>query len=303
MTFGDWALPVHFLRPHALWLLFLLPLLAWWSGRRRRPAEAWMERIDPHLRPHVLEGSGKARRVARWPWLLAWTLAIVALAGPAWRQLPQPLWQSGRALVIALDLSSAANADDVPPSRLLQARAKLRQLLEARADGQVALVAYADDAHAVTPLTSDTANVALFIDALAPEIMPVDGDNAARAIEFGGQLLKQGGANEGDILLMTGSVDDAAVSAARKSAAQGYRVSVLGIGGASGASVRGRGGEVRQVRLDAASLRSLAKAGGGKMAELTPDDADLRALGVLDVGAPGSGAVRGKRGLAWQDEG
>ena len=39
------------------------------------------------------------------------------------------------------------------------------------------------------------------------------------------------------------------------------------------------------------------------MAELTPDDADLRALGVLDVGAPGSGAVRGKRGLAWQDEG
>ena len=118
MTFGDWTLPLHFLRPHALWLLCLLPLLAWWSGRRRRPAEAWMERIDPHLRPHVLEGGGKARRVARWPWLLAWSLAIVALAGPAWRQLPQPLWQSGRALVIALDLSSAANADDVPPTRL-----------------------------------------------------------------------------------------------------------------------------------------------------------------------------------------
>ena len=91
----------------------------------------------------------------------------------SWRQREQPLWQTRAPLVVALDLSSAILANDLPPSRLLQARAKIAELLKERAGGQVGLVAYADEAYTVAPLTDDAANVALFLDALSPDVVPV----------------------------------------------------------------------------------------------------------------------------------
>ena len=85
------TLPLHLLRPHALWLLCALPLAWAWLRRRRRPDDAWQASIDPHLRPHVLETpSPRVRGAARWPLWLAWGLAVLALSGPAWRRSPQP---------------------------------------------------------------------------------------------------------------------------------------------------------------------------------------------------------------------
>ncbi|MDO5610711.1 MAG: VWA domain-containing protein [Pseudomonadota bacterium] len=299
-----WDLPLHFVRPVWLWLLLGLPLLAWLLYRRQAAGQGWDAYIDPALRPHVLSaGDGAAKRSSAWVWLLAWLLASLALAGPAWRERPQPLWQDGRALVVALDLSSATLAADLPPNRLLQARAKLKQLLAARSSGQTGLLAYADDAHTVSPLTDDSANIALFVDALAPEIMPVDGQQAARAIRHAQDLLKQAGASSGDIVLMTDHADAAANTAARAAAAAGYRVSVLGLGSAAGAEVRGRDGKVWHPRLDVASLQALAAAGGGAMAVLTADEGDLRQLDVLDAHAAGSDGEEGGRALFWQDEG
>ena len=85
------TLPLHLLRPHALWLLCALPLAWAWLRRRRRPDDVWQASIDPHLRPHVLETpSPRVRGAARWPMWLAWGLAVLALSGPAWRRSPQP---------------------------------------------------------------------------------------------------------------------------------------------------------------------------------------------------------------------
>ena len=75
------ALPLHFVRPEWLWLLLALPL-AWLCMRRRNArVDVWKGRIDPHLRPHVLEGGGRGdHRETRWPWLLALALAVLAPA-------------------------------------------------------------------------------------------------------------------------------------------------------------------------------------------------------------------------------
>jgi Ca-activated chloride channel family protein len=75
-------------------------------------------------------------------------------------------------------------------------------------------VAYAGDAFTVAPLTDDARNVALFLDALAPEVMPVDGQRGDRAIAWSSQLLRQAGFASGQILLMTDHADDAARVAA-----------------------------------------------------------------------------------------
>ena len=295
---------VHFLRPWWLLALLVLPLLAWWWRSQAQRRNPWREVVDAHLLPHLLEGEA-ADRMRAWPrWLAlgAAALAIIALAGPGIGKDEQPLWQAQEPLVIALDLSSATLARDLPPSRLAQARAKLATLLRERAGGQVALVAFAGDAFTVAPLTEDAANIALFLDALAPGVMPEDGHRADRAIAWSQGLMRQAGFERGQILLLTDRADGTDIAAAAKANAAGYRVSVLGLGTARGGVFDTPEG-LGQARLDAPALRRLAASGGGSYQSLSPGDGDLRALGVLDTRQESGTTVRGQKVARWRDGG
>ncbi|MDQ3161081.1 MAG: VWA domain-containing protein, partial [Pseudomonadota bacterium] len=260
--------------------------------------------MDAHLLPHLLErDAATSRRAwARWSGLLAAVVALLAMAGPSWQKDEHPLWQTKAPLVIALDLSTSILARDLPPARLPQARAKIATLLRERAGGQVALVAYAGDAYTVAPLTEDAANVALFLDALGPDVMPEDGQRTDRAIAWARQLLRQAGFAQGDILLLTDHADAAALVAANSARVAGFRVSALGLGTAQGGTFETDAG-LEQAKLDAPSLRRLASSGGGTYQTLTVDAADLRALGVLDPQAENGAAVRGEKIARWRDGG
>ena len=300
----DMFAALHFLRPHWLWMLLASPLLAWAWQRRRQRQSVWRASVDAHLLPHLIERGHGARGLGSlWPLLLGFTLAVLALAGPSWRKGDQPLLQGEAPLVLALDLSSAVLANDLPPSRLLQARAKLATLLQRRAGGQVGLVVFADDAYTVAPLTGDAGNVALFLDSLTPDVMPVDGSNAARAIAWSARLLKQAGYAQGDILVLSDHADSAARSAAADARRAGYRVLGLGLGSASGAAYRNGQGGIANTRLDAGSLQAMASAGGGRYAPLSADDGDLAALGVLDASAMRDATAKGGKATVWRDEG
>lgn len=296
---------LHFLRAGWLWALFALPVLAWWWHRRRVQGSPWRTTVDRHLLPHLLDANpGHRGMLGALAAACAYVVAVVALAGPAWQQVAQPTWQVPAPLVVALDLSSASSAPDLPPSRLLQARAKLDALFAERTGGQVGLVAYAGDAFTVAPLTDDAANVALFLDALDPTVMPVDGQRADRAIEWSARLLRQAGFDHGDILLLTDHADADVNAAAVEARAQGFRVSALGLGTPAGAAYRTRAGSIEQARLDTASLQALAGAGGGGYATLARDLSDLRALHLLDPRIAGDdGVAGGGTDRHWQDGG
>ncbi|TCT24725.1 VWA domain-containing protein [Thermomonas haemolytica] len=293
---------LHFLRPWWLLGLLALPVLALWLRRAARRRSGWQQAVDAHLLPHLLEGGTATRRAwAEWLGLLGAALAVLALAGPSTGKRAQPLWQNRQPLVLALDLSSAMLARDLPPNRLAQVRAKLATLLRERSGGEVALVVFADDAYTVAPLTDDAANVALFLDALAPDVMPADGHQPARAIAWSQRLLQQAGFARGEILLLTDHADAEALAAAARARAAGYTVSALGVGSARGGVFPGPGG-LGQARLDAASLRALAAAGGGRYQAMTAGDADLRALGVLQPQSS-EGEAAGQMAQVWRDDG
>lgn len=293
---------LHFLRPEWLWALLALPLIIALALYRQRRSDAWRQAVDAHLLPHLLAAG--ARRRARLPWalLLGWTLASLAMAGPSWRQQAQPMFQASAPLLVVLDLSSRITATDLPPSRLLQARAKVSELLRARQGGQVGLVVYADDAYTVAPLTDDGSNVALYLDALSPDVMPRDGQRADRGIDWATRLMRQIGALQGQILLVSDQADSEAALAAAQARSLGLQVSVLGLGTPAGAAYRDGSGQIRQAALDEGSLRAVATAGGGRYARISADDSDLRALGVLDA-REGTAAQRPGEGKQWRDEG
>lgn len=299
----DMLSTVHLLRPQWLWLLLALPLLvaAWWWQRRRR--NVWREVVDAHLLPALIEHAPGRRGYMGLVWsICGFVLLVLALAGPAWRMGEQPLVRGGSPLVVAVDLSSAATASDLPPSRLLQMRAKLRALLASRHDGAVGLVAFAGDAFVVAPVSEDTANIGLFIDALSPEVMPEDGSRAERAIAISRQLLAQSGHAQGDILLMTDHADAAAIAAAASVAAQGYRVSAIGVGTATGAAYRRADGGIAHAQLDRTSLQAMTRAGSGVFAVLGNDSRDLEAVSALRSPAS-TKLTEGRAGRAWRDEG
>ncbi|MEO6147876.1 MAG: VWA domain-containing protein, partial [Sulfuriferula sp.] len=146
----------HFLRP--LWLFALIPLILmlWMMWRRRLLSRSWQRVVDPRLLAHLL--IGKNARQGPWAMLavgLGGLLAILALAGPAWQKLPQPVFRQQSALVLVLDLSLSMNATDIQPSRLERAKLKLRDILNQHKEGQTGLIVYAATPFVVSPLTTD----------------------------------------------------------------------------------------------------------------------------------------------------
>jgi Ca-activated chloride channel family protein len=310
----------HFLRPLALLLVLAVPLFWLLWRNARADAGAWRAAVDAHLLPHLLEriDGGTGRSGLRLAALL-WTLASVALAGPAWEREPMPLYRNQAARVLALELAPTMLAQDEKPNRLARARYKLEDILSRSRDYQTALIGYAGDAFVAAPLTDDVDTVRNLVDALDPATMPVAGNNTARAIGAGVDLIEQAGLHRGEIILLADGAGSGATAAARKAHEKGITVSVLGIGNANGAPVplaqgdflKDDSGNVVVARLDDAGLRAVAEAGGGRYAALTADARDLD--GVLadrvdassradEAGADGS-AAQTAESARWRDRG
>ena len=306
----------HFLRPLWLLALLLLPVVVWRGLRGNGGDRAIRQWIDAPLREQVLiAGTGsRSKRLLAPFWLASlWTIAVIALAGPAWRQQSVALYQVQAPLVVVLDLSSHMAADDIAPNRITRARYKLMTLLKERAGGQVALIAYAGDAFTVAPMTDDAATVIALIDSLSPALMPVDGQRADRALRRAAALIAGAGFNGGDVLLVTDSVDSAARTAAQTLLDNGIRVSVLGVGTEQGAALRDgngalvydRAGVPQLAQLDEPGLRLLASAGGGRYARLQADGGDLQQLGLLNPESRSDASLNEDSAHAqrWRDEG
>ncbi|MGQ9658774.1 MAG: VWA domain-containing protein [Thermochromatium sp.] len=279
-----------FLRP--VWFLALIPLawLLWRLWRRRTDTNAWSALVDSHLLPHLLVGEPK--RVRRWPLVLlgvGWLLLVVALAGPAWRQLPQPVFHLQARLVILLDLSPSLNAADVSPSRLAHARFKTLDLLRAMPEGQVGLIAFGPEPFLVSPLSADANTIAAQVPMLSTDLIPVPGARRTdRALEMAAEMLGRAGGGPGHVILITDGVGDLAgsLAAAHRLVAAGHRLSVLAVGTPEGAPVPRPGGGFEQddtgalkiARLERDQLHKLAQAGNGRYLEASVGEADIQAL-------------------------
>lgn len=305
---------LHFLRPWWLLALVLLPLL--WRALRADGGlqRSWARAVDAHLLPHLLAGAEAPRRAPLLLLSAAWVIACVALAGPAWERQPTPLYRNQAARVIALQLSPSMLAADLKPTRLARARFAIRDLLDVLGDGQVALLGYAGDAFVVAPMTDDGATVRNLLMELDPGVMPVSGNATGAAIRRGVELLQQSGAGGGEIVLVLDEASNDAAGEAHNALRQGVSVSVLAVGTAAGAPVslpqgdfwKDSAGNIVVPRLDAASLRELARVGGGSYRALDgaaePDLAGLvRKAAAADAAAAGSAA--GVDSAHWRDRG
>jgi len=279
------------LRP--LWLLALLPLagLIWQLLKGNPNSRSWQSVVDPELLPHLLAGKFQARQ-SKTVILVAVIgfVAIIALTGPVWERLPQPVYRQQAALVIALDLSRSMDATDVKPSRLIRARHKISDILSRRGEGQTALVVYAADAFLVTPLTEDVATIKALLPSLSTDLMPTQGSRVDRALQQALRLFDNGGVKRGDVLIVSDGLSANEIVEVERILPNfsDYRISILGVGSetggpiplASGGFLKDAKGSIIVPRMLVDEMARLAAMGSGEFQTITTDDRDI--LSILD---------------------
>ncbi|HEY6925182.1 MAG TPA: VWA domain-containing protein [Steroidobacteraceae bacterium] len=266
---------LHFLHP--AWLLALPPLLLLtvWLARSIANEGNWSKIVDAQLLPLLRISEGRRAR-STWPLLVGsiWTLAVLALAGPAWNQIRSPAFRAPASWLLVLDLSPSMGASDLSPSRVARARYAAADILSAAHDARVGLVAFAGEPHTVAPLTSDVATVRVLLQPLTPGLMPESGDRLAPALHEAQQLLSAGGyTRHGQVVVLSDGVSDPVESlrVAQELRKGGATINVIGVGTATGApEPNGKGdfvhdptGRPHITRLQTEELQHIAAAGGG----------------------------------------
>ncbi|MDX8377401.1 MAG: VWA domain-containing protein [Mariprofundales bacterium] len=306
---------LHFLRPWCLLILIIIPVLYWYLGRNHAAGGAWRKACDPELLEHLLSVSTQSKRATgRLATCLLLTIMIIALAGPAWQRLPQPVFTQQSALILVLDLSRSMLAEDIKPNRLQWAKNRLHDLLQERQEGQTGLIIFAADAFVITPLTDDIHTIDLHLADLQPDLMPAQGSRIDVALRKAVELFSQAHISSGTVILATDDASETDFQAASWFKSQGHRISILGVGTAQGAPIPAIGGGfVRQAgnivipRMDAERLQIMANAGGGIYRHVQGSQSDMRDLLNTvkeDISAEeAADASRAMQSDLWQEEG
>lgn len=289
----DFLNQFHFLRPE--WFAALIPLLLLVILIRKATAKqsGWQSVIPSHLYQYMV--IGKTEVGAKPPiklLVIAWFVSVIALAGPTWERLPQPVYQLKMGHVIVIDMSLSMRATDMTPDRLTRAKYKAIDLVNAIGEGEMGLVAYAGDAFVISPLTEDAANISTLIPSLSPEIMPVPGSDPLLGIESAAALLTNAGYNSGMIYWITDGIELAQQNELQEYVASiPFTLNALTVGTAEGAPIRQQSGELLKdhtgsiviPKLNDDAVKGVVKTSGGRFESFTSNDADIEALAAISL--------------------
>jgi Ca-activated chloride channel family protein len=274
---------MHWAYPEFLWLSLVAAGIAVLVdiGRVRRRRALRRLALAPTVKPLVLVSrSAQAARTI----LMAMAAALLAVAvlGPQWGRAPaetQPA--TGRDVLFILDVSRSMLAEDAKPSRLERARADARDLaafLEKQGGYRVGLIAFADHASVLCPLTFDyrafeeeLRNASLETLRLRGDTGGEQGTQIGTALRRAARAVDKDQSTFTDIVLLSDGDDMEAdtLAAADELAQRGIRVHAVGLGDPSqGALIPvqeegGRAylkyqGELVRTRLEEQVLREIA---------------------------------------------
>ena len=263
-----------FARPWLLLLLLALPAWLWYQ--RSRPGSALV-----FSRAAVLGWLGTLRtaRIARLPERLrglAFTLLVVAMAGPRTGSSVVDIDAEGIAIVLTLDISSSMLAEDLSPTNRMEvARATAREFVQRREYDRIGMVAFAGEALTQVPITIDYEVLLESLQGLqAGSGMLEDGTAIGTAIATAANRLRRVDGKSRVIVLVTdgennrGEIDP--LTAARAAAAYGIKIYTIGIGTEGVARVpvaRGPFGvqyATLPVHIDEVLLRQIAQLSGAR---------------------------------------
>lgn len=204
--------------------------------------------------------------------LMAMVMLVLVLARPQWGVKKENVKRNGIEVVISLDVSNSMLAEDVRPNRLDRSKRLISSLVEKMKDDKIALNVFAGEAYPQLPITNDVVSVKMFLDAITPGMVTLQGTNMAAAIDLAKRSFTSQEKVGKAIILITDGEDheEGAIEAAKSAMEEGYKIFVLGVGSAEGANIPMANGfltdkDGRYVRtaLNEQACQEIAQAGGG----------------------------------------
>jgi Ca-activated chloride channel family protein len=266
------------------WLLLLAPLP--WLVRRLVPAatsqraavrapffQEWRQMSEAQGGRSL--GGGIVSGVSLW---LLWLLLLAAAARPMWIGKPIELPNSGRDLMMAVDISGSMRIEDMQVGKSLIPRVDAvrqvgAQFISQRTGDRLGLILFGSKAYVQSPLSFDTTTVKRF---LSEAQIGFAGEETAigDAIGLAVKRLKERPAESRVLILLTDGQDTASsvkpLDAAQLAASLGIRIYTIGIG-ADALTLPGLFGSsfgARQVNpsaeLDEEGLQQIAQLTGGQ---------------------------------------
>ncbi|AYO07563.1 VWA domain-containing protein [Vibrio parahaemolyticus] len=280
----------HFIRP--LWLLALIPMFFLvWLRWREESKPSWKDILPEHLRNALTIGErGWRKQLPLKLLMLIVLIAIVICAGPTWQRESSPFGEDKASLLVVLDNSDSMLQKDLPPSRLERSKQKIRDLLVARKGGKTGLVVFAGSAHVAMPVTQDSKVFNPFLAAITPEIMPVQGKLAEKALPLIDQQLQ--GQPGSTVLLVSDGVNPATIKQYQAYfAGKPYQLLILAAGNTD---------IVSNNPMDLDSLQKLASQTNGRLVEVTVDNSDIEQLNRY---VERNMQLNGESSMPWKDMG
>ncbi len=226
---------LRFVSPELLWLLLLLPVLAFLRGQRG-PAPAL---VFPSISvAKEIAGNRKVNpgKLIAWLRLAALGLLIVAMARPQWGDTKTEIEASGIDILLAVDVSGSMQAMDFElkdraVDRLTVVKAVVKKFIEERPNDRIGLVAFAGRPYMVCPLTLDHDWLQLRLDSLQTGMIE-DGTAIGSAIVAGVNRLRDQKAKSRIVILLTDGVNNSGKAAplTAAEAAETMKIKVYTIG-------------------------------------------------------------------------
>ncbi len=271
----------RFVSTEILFGLLLVPALAlfYWGTRQARK-RALAEFGDLELVQKLSATLSRKGRVAKSIFMLvAVAFLILALARPQFGTRVETVRSEGQDVMVALDVSRSMMAEDVTPNRLERARLEIMRILQ-RLDGdRIGLVAFAGNAFVQSPLTVDYGAAALFLNAMDPDLIPIQGTNLGEALTVSLDAFEEGTRDSRVLIVVTDGEDhEGEIEAALERALDdGVQIHTVGIGSLDGVPIpeidasgvrsgfiRDEDGAVVTTRLDESTLQRVAEVTGGR---------------------------------------
>lgn len=239
----DWLLQLDWLTP---WILAFLPLpwLARWLLPAVKDKQAALK--APHLTQRVLAAQQQSQLVnvkqhtLKLPILslLLWLSLLLAAMQPVWYLTPTPFQQSGKDLILAVDLSGSMQKQDMylkgdDVDRLTAVKAVVSDFIDQRQGDRMGLVVFGTQAYIQSPLSYDLNTIRTLLNETQ---IGMAGNNTAIGDAIGLTLkhLRQQKQQNAILILLTDGSNTAGrvepIAAAEKAQSLGLKIYTIGVG-------------------------------------------------------------------------
>jgi len=227
----------HFDQPEVLWLLALLPILAFLRGRR---GAAVAIRYSSAQTAKAIAGARKSR-AGKWLGtlrILALGALVVALAQPQIVHGTSEVDASGIDIILAVDVSGSMEALDFtinnePANRVEVVKQVVSRFIEERPNDRIGLVAFAGRPYMVSPLTLDHQWLQKRLQTIHPGMVE-DGTAIGSALGSSVNRLRDQKAKSRIVILLTDGMNNAGkilpTTAAEAAETVGIKIYTIGAG-------------------------------------------------------------------------